>query len=455
MKCLGKVIGTALFSVLVLGAASAYGADLRQPSGDSWDSFSVALAEDADEGLQAEESGQDQPDQTECYVDCSPACAPKPWKLPQPSTLQCMGIDMGGWAQQGITFNNYGHEDTFNGPTCTNDLNQQFQLNQLWLYFVRPTNTGGCGVDVGGRIDLSYGTDWRYGECTGLEDRIDSPNSYYGLVLPQFYMEVAVDDLTVKMGHFATFTSYEVVPAPMNFFYSHSHLMGGCFDPLLVTGLQADYKLCEHWTAVGGFNRGWEVFEDPADDDLNFLGGVRYAGDDKRATMSLLVDAGRQVGFTGVHDRNTVYLVYTYQLNKCLLYASQIDVGQENNGSVVTPGEDADYYGLEQVLIRKLNDKWSAGLRYEWVCDEEGARIAGVGTKLGTNKGLLLQPGLAGSFHDLSLGLNYRPHPNFVLRPEVRWDWYDGPANPAGQLPFDNFEATDQFTTAMDLIVTF
>jgi len=36
----------------------------------------------------------------------------------------------------------------------------------------------------------------------------------------------------------------------MNFFYSDSYLMGGYFDPLLVTGLQADYKLNDNWTLI-------------------------------------------------------------------------------------------------------------------------------------------------------------------------------------------------------------
>jgi hypothetical protein len=453
MKCC-MTFGTALFGVLVWGAAYAYGEELAQPSGNHLASTTATLINDAAESLQAEEGAEEQPER---YVDVSPAetpAGPKPWKIPQLPTLKCMGVDMGGWLQQGITFNNYGSSNTFNGPLAINDLNQQYQLNQLWLYFVKPTKTDGCGFDVGGRIDLSYGTDWRFGQCTGLEDRIDSPDHYYGLILPQFYFEVAIDDLTVKMGHFATFTSYEAVPAPLNFFYSHSYLMGGYFDPLLVTGLQADYKLCEHWTAVGGFNRGWLRFEDPTD-DLNFLGGVRYTGDDKRATMSLLVDTGQQAGFTGVHDRDTVYFVFTYQLTKKLLYASQYDVGQEEHGSVVTPGRSADYYGMEHVFIRKLNDCWSLGLRYEWVRDEEGSRIAGIGGAIGSDKGWGGSPGFAGSFHDLSLGLNYRPHPNLVLRPEVRWDWYDGSRNVANQLPFDNYTASDQFTTAVDLIFTY
>ena len=241
-----------------------------------------------------------------------------------------------------------------------NDRAGEYQLNQAWLYFVKPTKTDGYGWDIGGRIDVVYGTDWRFGQCYGLETSIDDPNSFYGLVLPQFYGEVAVNDLTVKMGHFATFTSLELIPAPLNFFYSHALLACPYFDPVLVTGMQADYKLNDNWTAVGGFNNGSMMFEDPTD-TYNFLGGVKRASDDKRSNLSVMVDAGPQVGFTGVHDRTNVIAVYTYQLTERFMYGSQYTAGIEKHGSVIHPGHDASWYGTEQLFTYKLNDKWSAG----------------------------------------------------------------------------------------------
>lgn len=378
----------------------------------------------------------------------------EPWKLPQPCALQQLGINTGGWLQQGITFNAWNPADRFNGPIATNDRSGEYMLNQAWLYFVRPTKTDGCGFDIGGRVDVVYGEDWRFGQCFGLENRIDSPNDYYGLILPQFYLEVAYNDLTVKMGHFATLTSLEVVPAPMNFFYSHSYLMTGYFDPLLVTGLQADYKIDDNWTVIGGFHRGWQLFENPFD-TLNFLGGVKWASDDKRSAISVMVDTGPTVTFTGFHDQTSVIMVLTHQFNERFWSGTQVTVGGEANGSALTAGQDDAWYGFEQIFTYKLNPKWSAGVRYEWVQDNEGSRIAGIGNVLGTNKGWSGTPGFAGSFSDLSLGLNYRPHPNFVLRPEVRWDWYHGPANPAGQLPFGDLAHSSQFTAGLDLLFTF
>jgi hypothetical protein len=51
--------------------------------------------------------------------------------------------------------------------------------------------------------------------------------------------------------------------------------------------------------------------------------------------------------------------------------------------------------------------------------------------------------------------VNYRPNQNIVLRPEARWDWYAGPRNPYGELPFNTFNSSTQFTAAVDMIVAF
>lgn len=392
----------------------------------------------------------------------APAEEPKPWKLPQPCFLQKRGIDMGGWIQQGITYDGWNPTDKFNGPIFTNDRSAEYQLNQAWLYFVRPTKTDGCGTDFGGRVDVVYGTDWRFGQCAGLENKIDDPNSFYGLILPQFYAEVAINDLTVKMGHYATLTSLEVVPAPLNFFYSHSYLMGAYYDPLLVTGIQADYKLNDNWTLVAGVNNGWLQFED-LNGKLDFLGGVKWASDDKKSALSMMVMAGPTTTFAGVlsselHDVFNCIMVYTHQFTDRFWSGTQVTVGREARGALVAGrfGQEDTWYGFEQIFTYKLrNPKWSAGLRYEWVMDNEGSRVGGVGNILGTGRGWQGAPGFAGAFSDLSLGLNYRPNANWVVRPEIRWDWYGGSRNLLGQLPFNSYNNSDQFTAAVDAIVTF
>ncbi len=212
------------------------------------------------------------------------ACNPgEPWKLPQPCFLQKHKTVLGGWLEQGITFNDQGN-DGFNGPVATNDMAGEYQMNQMWLYLHRPADTGGCGFAWGGHIDMIYGTDWRFGINHGLEDRINGFDyQSYGLVIPQAYLELAYNNLSVKLGHFAAILDYEAVPAVMNPFYSHSYSYGYTV-PQLVTGALADWKMTDQFSVQAGFHRGREMFED-FNDELEVMAGVKWVSADKGTSM--------------------------------------------------------------------------------------------------------------------------------------------------------------------------
>jgi len=202
-----------------------------------------------------------------------------------------MGIVIGGWLQQGITFN--ADRAEFNGPVATNDLYSEYQVNQMWLFLDRPAKTGGYGWAVGGHIDMLYGTDWRFGINHGLEDRINGFNyQTYGTVIPQAYVEVAYNDLSVKLGHFAGILDYEVIPGPPNPFYSHSYCYGYTV-PQLVTGMLADYKLSDCFSIQAGVHRGWMQFED-CNNELDFMGGFKWTSYDKRTSIAYALSTGRQ-----------------------------------------------------------------------------------------------------------------------------------------------------------------
>ncbi|NQU24251.1 MAG: porin [Candidatus Nealsonbacteria bacterium] len=378
-----------------------------------------------------------------------------PWKLPQPCLLQSLGINTGGWLQAGITMNGEDPGDNINGPVLTNDRHAELQMNELWLYFHRPVETGGYGVDVGGRVDLLYGTDWRvaYLHGYGIEDKINAVDRFYGFAIPQMYLEVAVDNLSVKLGRMTGVLGYEIVPPMGNFFYSHSYAL--CYgEPILITGLMANYKLSDQWTVLGGFHQGIHRFEDN-NDRLNFEGGLMWTSRDERVSLAYAVDFGRNDFFTPVFHLEDEYVhsfVLKYQLSENLLYVLQNDAGFANG----TPGNpDAEWYGINQYFLYTINETWSAGLRVEWFRDDDGTRVLGVGNL--SARAWIAAPGFAGDFTELTLGLNWKPKANITFRPEVRWDWYDGPANAAGPypLPYDNGTSSSQFTLAADVIVTF
>ena len=376
-----------------------------------------------------------------------------PFRLPQPCVLQNLGIDAGGWLQAGITANGEDPADNFNGPVLTNDRHGDVQMNQLWLYLHRPVDTSDGGFDVGGRIDLLYGTDWRvaYFHGFGAEDVINGPNQLYGLSVPQFYAEFALNDLSVKIGRMTGILGYETLPSMGNFFYSHSYaLFYG--EPILITGLMANYTIADRLSLLGGVHQGIHRFEDN-NDSKNFQGGLMWSSPNQRLSLAYALDVGRNAFDPTLEDEYVHSLVMKYQISPKLLYVLQNDLGWANGAG---QNADAEWYGINQYLMYTLTEKWSAGVRVEWFRDDDGTRVMGLGNLNAQGwsapSGL---PGYSGDFTELTLGLNWKPKANIFIRPEVRWDWYDGTTNAAAQLPFDAGNSSSQFTLATDLIVTF
>ena len=285
--------------------------------------------------------------------------APVAWHLPEPQALKDLGIIQFGWLEQGVTFNSLSPTNRWNGPVATNDRSNEYEMNQLWLGWERPVKTDGCGWDIGGRVDLMYGSDWRYGECYGLETNLDAPNHLYGFIIPQFYLEVGYNDLTVRMGHFAPSIGYEVVAAPGNFFYSHSYALAYS-EPVLVTGLQADYKLNNSWNVIGGFNNGFNQFEDQ-NGMLHFLGGLKWHNDEQKTSLSLMFDVGPQDP-QGQNSQYEYSLVFKKQLTEKWSYAFEhVFGGTEEVDNPALFGPYAKWYGLDQYMFYTINQCWSAG----------------------------------------------------------------------------------------------
>ena len=395
-----------------------------------------------------------------CGLSGCACCTGKPWTLPQPCALQKMGIKVGGWVQQGITFNSKSPADGFNGPVATNDLDSRYQMNQLWLFLERPVDTGGCGWDIGGRIDMLYGTDHRFGENNGLEERINGDNYQgYGMVIPQIYAEIAYNDLTVKLGHFATLLDFEMIPAPGNPFYSHSYSYGYTV-PQLVTGLLAEWQMTDQFSIHAGTHRGWMQWEDD-NSSWDIMAGFKWASCDKATSLVYAISTGPQTFEPAlpVKDQNRFVhsLVLQQKLTDRLKYVLVQNLGIENFeqpfGTPDRPIGQAEWYGINQYLLYEINKCWAANLRVEWMRDDDGVRIAGPGNIPGTDA--WDGAGYAGNFYGITAGLNWRPRPNWVIRPEVRYDKYAGETSwiPGKQaLPFDAGNSDNQTTFAVDAI---
>ena len=383
----------------------------------------------------------------------------EPWRLfGRCCTLQRNRLDIRGWVSGGYTANFQDPASNFNGPVTFNDRDEA-QLNQTYLIMERATDTDCNGWDVGGRVDLLYGTDHRFTLSRGLDAEDDftsswHTNRFYGLAMPQAYAEVGVNEIAVKIGHFYTIVGYEVVTAPDNFFYSHAYTMQ-YGEPFTHTGALGTWTPNEHLTVMGGATYGWDNFEDVYD-EMSFLGGVTFTASDNNSKLALAMHSGDEeltAGTVGPHDERTIYsIVYSAILTDRITWVAQHDHGWQE--SALGSGDTAEWYGLNQYLFYKIDCCWTLGSRLEWFRDDDGFRVAPAGDypALGASNNPTSAGGFEGNFWALTTGLNYKPTGNLTIRPELRYDWYEGRPNDAGHDPFDDGGKDHQWLAAFDVI---
>lgn len=365
--------------------------------------------------------------------------------------LECRGIKVYGWIAAGITANGENPADNYNGPMVFNDRTEG-QLNQFYLVMEKAIDNEGCGWGFGGRVDLLYGTDHRFTMARGLEterDLSDKWNSgrFYGVALPQAYVDVAYNDTTIRAGHFYTTIGYEVVAAPGNFFYSHAytHQYG---EPFTHTGAVVFQKWNDRLTFHAGVHRGWDNWEEaPGGDQASFLGGVNVTSEDGKGSLAFAITSGEEASSVGFAPRHMYSLIYSRKmLCDRFTYIIEHDYGTQEDGVGAVgavPVADAEWYGINQYFIYQLNCCWSAGMRVEWFRDDDGTRVTGLG-----DGNTIAGQAFEGNFWEITWGLNWKPNDNVVIRPELRYDWFEGAGN-----PYNDGTDTSQFTAAVDAII--
>ncbi len=365
--------------------------------------------------------------------------------------LECRGLKIYGWVAGGITANGHNPVDNYNGPVTFNDRTEG-QLNQVYGVIERTVDNEGCGWGFGGRADVLYGTDHRFTMARGLETEQDlsdkwNEDRFYGLAMPQAYLDFAYNDTTIRVGHFYTLIGYEVVTAPNNFFYSHAYTMQ-YGEPFTHTGIMWMQKWNDRLSFHACLHRGWDNWEEaPGEDQASVFAGATINSEDGKGTLAFNITSGDEPGFASFENRTMYSVVYSRKL-MCdrLTYVFQHDLGVQEDGVGAVgavPIDDAQWYGVNQYLLYQLNCCWSAGARVEWFRDEDATRVTGIG-----DGNAIAGDFFEGDFWEVTLGLNWKPNPNLTIRPEVRFDWFDGTGT-----PYDDGTDTDQVTAAIDAVV--
>ena len=191
-------------------------------------------------------------------------------------------------------------------------------------------------------------------------------------------------------------------------------------EPFTHTGMLATYSGFDNVDLYAGWTMGWDTGFDQAFGGSNWLGGFSTQLTENIG-FTYISTAGNFGTRSQGEDGYSHSLVFDVTLTNRLNYVLQSDlVGYDD-----TAAQGAnDQVGINQYLFYTLNDAWAFGSRMEW-WKSDGQ-----------------------SYYEITYGMNYRPHANVVIRPEVRHDW----------TPTDGgyVDGTDNATTfGIDCILTF
>ena len=355
-------------------------------------------------------------------------------------------LKIGGHIETGIYANGKGNKTKFDAdgkiPTSGNSdrlgklQSTGWQVQQAWLYAERALSEDRCGFDWGFRIDGLFGTDayamqsWGDGSFDGSWKN----RGEYGFAIPQMYIELAYNRLSVKLGKFMTPIGYEAVPATEMLFYSHSYMYDR--EPGTHTGALFTFAYDENLSIFAGVTTGQDTGWGNNYKDTGFLAGFEaqlttklrmgygfmwnkvHGSDDRPYTPAMwdspIVSAGRPTAFlrdgqTG--DESLHSLVFTWNLTDRMTIGLQGNYGKttKTNGRTNDKQTMYEQFGTAVYLDYQLACNLSADFRGEWF--RQNATMVGNQSVWGHQ-----------NCYEITAALNYSPFDWLTIRPEIRYD---------------------------------
>lgn len=352
-----------------------------------------------------------------------------------------------GWLNGGFLLSSRANPSGFNGAYNQID-NDGGMFNQAYLILDRAVEKSDQTI-VGGRFDVLFGHDFILAQSRGLEVNPNGTSGWnnedYGLALPQAYASVGNSEGFVRAGHFYTPIGYEGVPATSNFFYSksNSYMFAG---PFTHWGAIGTMQVGDSVTVDSGLVNGWNSL-DRTSDKVAFVNRISFGEKDSPTKLAFGIITGDEENstssYTNRYSNRTRYsAILSQQLGENTEYVFHHWLGNQSKN--FENGNSAEWYGIDQYLFYTISDKLRAGTRMEWFRDDDGVRI-GLNRPSNPNN-----PPYVGNLYSLSSGLNYSPRSSIMIRPEVRYDWFDGAGN-----PFNDNASSSQIVAGLDAILTF
>ena len=380
-----------------------------------------------------------------CNSDTSSGCGLLSGDLGEPFTLislfdnECGGnrLKDKGWIIGGHC--QYGYQSNPDGAFAGNGtaVNQpeyrHAYLNQAYLYAAKVAD-GSKGFDWGFRADVLFGVDGRDAQAFGNKPSgsWDFNNGFdhgqYSWAFPQLYGEVAMGNLSTKVGHFYTPIGYEVVPSNGNFFLSRQLTFYNS-EPFTHTGSLSTYKVNDKLSVLGGYVLGMDSGFERFNNAGSFLGGFNYAVSDKTAFTYAMISGN--LGWRGIGSINSAILTHKWTDKFSSVHQFDVLGSDLANNFNAQGGIANNSTGLINYGFYDLTSKLKLGYRNEWYKAD--------GTSYYTN----------------TVGVNIKPTANLTIRPEIRY--MNSPGNEANYVTpgLFNGQLYNQTVYGVDAILTF
>ena len=374
------------------------------------------------------------------------------------ASLDKLGINIYGFVESGYTYLHRHHSNDAPiqpGP-FNHEVGNHYMLNQLDLRFERTVDNSKW--DVGGMVELMYGTDaagihsngLEYGN-SGTEDRY---HPQYQFDITQAYVDINIpvgNGLVIRAGKFVALAGYETIDPRPNPFYSHSYLFSAV--PGTQTGILGMYKINEQWSATFGISRGWDQATEDNNGAIDVLGQIAYTPNKQWSVYLNFITGPENTGDTS-HYRTLINPIINWQVTDKLklglegLYVYDGGINVEESGSTHAYG---DRWGAAFYASYVLCDVATLNLRAEKLHNYDDS-VVDFSDRLGTDPAV---PTV--NLYEITLGVTLTPFPkdpigkNLSFRPEIRYDFTDGDkVYSAGGTTFK-----DQLTFAADVIFKF
>ena len=214
--------------------------------------------------------------------------------------------------------------DTISGNTglLQNTRLTGAQINQTYLSMGKKVD-GRHGLDIGGTVDFTWGSDayivqskgLEYAAGHGLGDQGRWGTGDYYAAFAQAYTEIAYGRWDVIVGKFAAPFGSSSYKSTDNFFYSWATT--NIIAPHTAAGAYTTYKVSDRLSVIGGWAMPEEFGESSKHNDV--LGGIVWTPSN-RLSARYVFAAGENKYVAGSPEEFVHTLLTTYHISKKLRY---------------------------------------------------------------------------------------------------------------------------------------